>query len=252
MELSETMVQGAEILSNIQMVVDVEPLHFVADADAVYLEPLTTSDWELVEVFAQELESGLLLRQVTIVYPNQVVSLAVGSDLVHLRVLEKSFPSKDCNNTDEICLRLVAESEVIISPKPRTQPREKFSGTSDEPTSYLPSIPIQVVPTEADFSMDMRKVFGQIHRHDNVSSLLIPCPPLLSVCIHPDTLTLRLDGWKDVDLQDHECVYALVEKSQVSRRNIFSQEQSNLHVVSIAKISTSEIVPLDSVGKIIL
>ena len=53
------------------------------------VEPVTVEDWELLQLDAAWLEGGGLLRQVSLVYPNQVVPLRLsnGSDLVRVRVL---------------------------------------------------------------------------------------------------------------------------------------------------------------------
>lgn len=91
----------------------VTPLSSIQDAVTVTVEPLTVCDWESIEVYAEALEDGGLLQQVTIVYPNQVLALRVGSEMVRVRV-----------HTDGPC-RLLAETEVHICPKPRTSGRKQ-------------------------------------------------------------------------------------------------------------------------------
>ena len=68
--------------------------------------------------------------------------------------------------------------------------------------------------------------------------------------MHPDTLALRLDGWGKIDLQDHQFAYAMVKKNSRPMQTIAGKENESLG--AIVKISPSEIMPLDSVGKIIL
>ena len=50
--------------------VDVQPLAEVANAVSIQIEPLSISDWELIDPNTQYLEEGGLLQQVSVVYPN--------------------------------------------------------------------------------------------------------------------------------------------------------------------------------------
>ena len=71
--------------------VDVQPLAEVANAVSIQIEPLSISDWELIDPNTQYLEEGGLLQQVSVVYPNQVLCLKFETDLVKVRVLPGSF-----------------------------------------------------------------------------------------------------------------------------------------------------------------
>ena len=237
-ELSESMIHS-KVQKNLPMIldVDVQPLCQVKDADAIYLEPLTTNDWELIEIFAQELEEGLLLSQVSIVYPDQVLPLRVGTDTVYLRVSQQGFSLKNGLLEDE-CLRLVSESEVVISPKPRNCVDSAGS------TTYSLSVPLRVIPTEADFSTDMKRLYDDLNLHSNTSSTMEPCPQLLSICAHPKTLSLQLEGWDEVSeanrsVSDHSLfAFALVKRSQMGKQSF-----------TTAKIVSSETMPPDCIGK---
>lgn len=201
-----------------QVMVNVEPLYSVPNATTIHLEPLSTQDWELIEVFADKLEAGLLLSQISIVYPNQIVPLFVGSDIAYLRVLEtSSFTSKDEEDdnkrlVDHKCLRLIAESEVIISPKPRKSKNKEIINSAK---SYTPSTPLRVQPTEEDYSVDMKRLFDHFNNHDNHASssmTMIPCPPLFHVWVNPITLSQRLNGWNEFGSTEKKSAFALVKK----------------------------------------
>jgi SpoVK/Ycf46/Vps4 family AAA+-type ATPase len=89
------------------------PHLFPPPAEAVVVEPLTESDWELVELNAGLLESGALLAQVGVVAPGQPLPLwARRNAVAALRVVAASPPGQPV-------LRLVPGTEVAIAPKPR-------------------------------------------------------------------------------------------------------------------------------------
>jgi hypothetical protein len=118
----------------------------VLNAASIQLEPLSSSDWELLEIYSSDLENGGLLRQISIVYPNQLLTLTLGRDVVHVRVLSQGFMSvlsdhnhrqqhqqtshdgkKNIMNQDyPTCLRLIADTQVIITPKPRNPHRPQL------------------------------------------------------------------------------------------------------------------------------
>jgi Peroxisome biogenesis factor 1, N-terminal len=119
----------------------------IVDAIDLFVEPVTVEDWELLEFCNEWLENGGLLQQVCVVYSGQITPLRLqnNSDVVHVRILPKNF-RRDSRNTsnrqrlgeakvnvvwpssvdgslemysDINCLRLVADTQVIIAPKPR-------------------------------------------------------------------------------------------------------------------------------------
>ncbi len=166
--------------------VSVRPLIDVPIAEQVTFEPLTTSDWELIEMEASVLEDGGLLNQITIVYPGQVFPLRLVSpgesysggleSAAWIKVVaEDGFASSsvqyDSDETDSMftsdtdssqsecsgalygCLRLMAETEVSVIPKPRLKEEdendsrgEKDSTKSDDPV-YAYSCPLRVQST---------------------------------------------------------------------------------------------------------
>ena len=247
--------------------VNVQPMYSIINATTIYLEPMSTKDWEYVEIFANQLEAGLLLNQISIIYINQILPLRIGSDIVYLRVLEKNFTTfqhqhhHHHRHRHHPCLRLVAESEVIITPKPRSRNRNR---TRSNRQSYTPSKPFRIQPTQGDFSNDM-KILCDIfdhhyhhHQYDNkpLSSSMIPCPPFLHVWMHPDTMKDELDGWDDVSLSDDiTTAFVFIRKydnnihSSLNSVTNDDDDDTKEEHVAIAMISSSHASPLDCVGK---
>jgi len=225
----------------------VQALGFVHDASSVQIEPLSTCDWELMEIYAQELEAGMLLNQVSIVYPGQSFPLTLGRDIVNVCVLKDGFCSVRVvgsmhGSEDDVCLRLVADTEVIVTPKPRAK------DPVDDATSYPPSTSIRIVPGEADFSTDMKRLRRLFHDNTCLTNL-IPCPPPFTAWMHPNTLSKSVPGWDDVSFSDPDTsLYSFTPSSahvllRKSRRN-----GTKDGVMSVVELVSSEIVPIDCAG----
>jgi hypothetical protein len=197
----------------------VTALSFVADAGTLSVDPVSTRDWELLELYAGSLESGGLLNQVSIVYPGQVLSLSVGagSDCARVRVNYTCLEGYCCQ-------RLVADTEITVVPKARANP----------PT---PSPPFRLVGTSDDFSPTMKTV-AQL---EGVSLLSVPHGTML---IHPETVESQVPGWKDYDCQ-HAVVWRDVKKGGKPVDEIVNNG-------TIVKIQVSELIGKDLVGKLLL
>ena len=253
-ELNECLIDKdtlQELKSSHELVyVDVQPIHMVKNAESVILEPLSTNDWELVEIFAGQIEAGLLLSQVSIVYPNQILPLQLRSDVVHLRVIGQSFESSSSSETGHDCLRLVAQSEVIISPKPRGEVA-KSEKKDEEGIIYSVSDPFRVLPAEADFSKDMKSLLDMFNTFSSTMTRLLPAPPLFCGFMHPETLSQRVDGWDDIHIENEDgsnikFIYVSLWKSQLG--SDFNQQ--SIHKPSaVAKILSREEIPVDCIGK---
>lgn len=159
----------------------VEALPFVRNADQVFMEPLSVEDWELLETYAEDLEAGDLLQQISIVYPDQVVPLQVEPGvLANVRVLATSFGTHphDANDVNMdppcCCMRLVADTEVVISPKPAV--------TLTEPV-------LRVLASFEEYSEVMQDLASSLD-HGSTQDRLQPC----SVAVHPNTLS-KTPGW---------------------------------------------------------
>jgi hypothetical protein len=212
------------VASSVNLVVGtsvvVNSLPFVADAATITVDPISTRDWELLELYAGTLESGSLLNQVSVVYPGQVLSLSVGggagSDYARVRV-------NDTNMEGYCCQRLVADTEITVLPKARAKP----------PT---PSPPFRLIGTSDDYSPTMKTVT----QHEGLSLLSMPPGTML---IHPETIESKVPGWKDYDCQ-HAVVWRDVERGAKPNDKVASNG-------TIVKIQVSEMIGKDLVGKLI-
>jgi hypothetical protein len=191
--------------------VKVMVLPYIRNVAKVTVHPVTTKDWELMELYSGFLESGALLNQVSVVYSDQLLYLDVSSgNCVTLRV-ESSL---------EGCGRLVADTEVVVVPKRRKRP----------PT---PSIPLRLVGTTDDWSLAMRQLAAQL----NISLLKISPGCLL---IHPTTLETRVPGWKEYE---SECRHALVWRANDTTKS--------MGAATIVRVEPSEGIDEDVVGEFI-
>lgn len=235
--------------------VSVRPLSDVPVAERVIFEPLTTSDWELIEMEASMLENGGLLNQVTVVFPGQTFPLYLvppergvvprrdTNSAAWIKVVEDAFdgnPSlpmdahssessdSSCSSeetdvsfhkcaSDEVkiksdivprkCLRLMAETEVVVIPKPRIpdgKPREEeISGDDSSSDCFVhsTSLPLRVQPTcSDDVCIGSTEIMAASNSDDecqkNSYTHNSSSPPLGFICVHPSTL-LNIPGFKD-------------------------------------------------------
>uniref|UniRef100_A0A7S3Q236 Peroxisomal ATPase PEX1 n=1 Tax=Chaetoceros debilis TaxID=122233 RepID=A0A7S3Q236_9STRA len=211
--------------------VEIRVLNHVINATSINIEPASTSDWELTEIYAAKLEGGTLLNQVSIVYPHSKLAFKLGMDYVRFLVLEDGFDSN-------LCLRLVADTEIIVSPKPRQNDEE-------QKLSYPKSKPIRIIPGEGDFSRDMIQLHHILRRDSTTSCLsdLIPSPPLFTACMNPNTLKKKVPGWDEVSSIDLD---ATLESLAPHRANIILHAEKN-EIVTTATLVSSELVPHDSI-----
>jgi hypothetical protein len=63
------------------MKVTLRALPMVKNAAAVTLEPLSTHDWELLEIYAEQLEESTLLGQVSMLYPHQILPIQIQTSI---------------------------------------------------------------------------------------------------------------------------------------------------------------------------
>jgi Peroxisome biogenesis factor 1, N-terminal len=129
-----------------ESLVRVQVLTKVIDAKELLIEPVSNADWELVKCHASWLEGGGLLEQICITFPDQVVQLQLpgGEGVAFVKVLKSNFSQSSVRSTagiwpDEftghrslnplmsICLRLVANTEVVVIPKEREKTIKQFS-----------------------------------------------------------------------------------------------------------------------------
>ena len=191
------------------MDVQVEALPYIYNAESIRIEPQSANDWELLEIHANELEAGSLLGQVCVVYPCQTLPIRLGryGDIAWVKVLNDGFGDADnrelsshlgfdetyYNEDDEPegqlapqreCLRLVADTEVIVSPKLRNG-----SATYD---SRMPLCHLLVHPTLVDYSREMEELFHLSKFEKYAAAALTQCPPWFTVAVYPSTFYEQL------------------------------------------------------------
>lgn len=211
----------------------VRPLPNVRIAERVTFEPLAVSDWEMIEMEANVLEDGGLLNQITIVSPGQVFPLRFGGSMggiesaAWIRVVDEELESMDRSISDDSdatftslsdsefespsdegndsmhgegddtcnipCVRLMAETEVLVVPKPRARTEETVDTESigcapEEDPVYCPSGPLRVQPNLSD--VQHVGLFAE-----DLPATSLPNPQLGFVCVHPATL-MQLPGYQ--------------------------------------------------------
>ena len=114
------------------------------------------------------------------------------------------------------CVRLMAETEILVIPKPRIQEKESSpdethgEDSPDVQQIYSPSAPLRVQPTCSDVSNLVAAILlGDDHQanwknnkessslsHSSLLELYLPSsPPLGHVCVHPLTL-MKIPGYQ--------------------------------------------------------
>lgn len=180
--------------------VSVSALSRVRHATRVLVEPLTTEDWELLEIHGEDMEHGGLLSKVSLVYPKQTLTLPVGRgerDRVHIVIKEAAggidhgdsnvssslWPALPNSNLSAIeddetgapCVLLVHDTEVIVIPKPRQTKK----------TSPW-SAPLRLIPTQLDWSQG---IMDMLSRMNSVSGEYLP------VGAEAGCIIVNIDAW---------------------------------------------------------
>jgi hypothetical protein len=166
--------------------VTVQALPMIPHGTRVNVEPVTVDDWELLQVHAEELESGALLHQISLIYPNQRLSLRLQRDRIQVVVKEiltlqdedSIWPSTAEDANDEAssqaappCVLLVQDTELIVSPKPRPKLNNDWSA------------PLRLVPCQEDLSSSMLELQKQLLLAKQCDQLVIPPGCVL---VHPE------------------------------------------------------------------
>jgi hypothetical protein len=130
----------------------------------VHVEPRNAEDWELLESYAEGLESGLLLKQISVVYTEQCLTLKMKGDQIDILVKKIATNEEDgiaclSESDSPVYGLLLQDTEVIISPKLR-DPRETVDW----------STPLQLIPCQEDWNEAML----DFHSLMKVSPLEVP------------------------------------------------------------------------------
>jgi hypothetical protein len=249
------------------MNVDVLPLPFIYSAESIHLEPLSANDWELLEIHANDLESGSLLSQVCVIYPNQRLPIRLGryGDIAWVKVLGLGFerPGFDAesdsssssgwvNNSNEKlrheCLRLVANIEIVVVPKLRADGSTK--------RSCLPTCNLCVFPSNKDYSSEMKELFDvssdiHIDEGDEIEIKLfgIPeCPPWFTGAVHSstfETLTCRTNTGTEVNGRDQNDLV----RATIVRGSGPPSSSMSISARSVALVAIADDVPRGCIGE---
>jgi Peroxisome biogenesis factor 1, N-terminal len=231
------------------IIVSVKALTYVDDAIQCFIEPMTADDWELLEAHADWLEGGGLLQQVCVIYPDQILALTVGrNDLARVRVLRSTFSQKndhcnklwpdayDSNSSTKSrlsvapCLRLVADTNVIVSPKKRET--TKLSKCNHQ---------LRLNPSEHDYCNTLN--WKALNTLTLPSHKLVSVLPF-SVVVHPD-IASRLIGTVHHSENKLCIVSNNLTKARGKHQELGSQIGNSSAVVCL---SASVDVPVDCAG----
>lgn len=218
------------VSSDIPEFISVHALSRIDYGVRVLVEPATVEDWELIEIYSNLMEEGGLLSQVSVIYPDQHLTLCVdGMDRVNIRINQvttrnSSNPGDDENpiwpeislnssdfsigsgtkNSSPQCVLLVQDTEMIVEPK--TRPRKKMISWLD---------PLRVIPSDLDWGLSF----------DKLSTLTGRGP----FSVDPGCVLLKTEQWP------FETEWAQI-RSQDSKQ------------IRIVRIMTSSRIPRNSAG----
>jgi hypothetical protein len=235
---------------------------YVPVAKQVTFEPLSTSDWEMIEMEASVLEDGGLLNQITIVYPGQILPLRLLPPERHqscgsietaawVKVVEDGLGDEMDNSSEsdsysgqfesdaehekgsDPCIRLMAETEVIVIPKPRFRESDQ---TAHEPIN-LPSRPFRVQPTILDYSNTDLEVIKPY----------LPTPRLSSIYVHSST-ALDIPGYQPVPSAKLETV--LIRRTDAPHsQNYRCNDMVETDSITVATLNINDKVKEGHVGE---
>lgn len=215
-ELPKEVFPGCKLPSEVEACVCTR----LVDAKDAYMEPCTEDDWQLLESFASALESGKLLQQISVVYPNQILPLAVYPGLVaHVKVLPSSFehPKTIWDDADDLraapCVRLLAQNNVIVTPKPRSRTVYPY---------------LRLVPCLEEYG-EVASRLTDILRCPPVSA------PLCTVLIHPRVLETM--------------IAAGTHRDHIVTVHSFQKKDNLTEAVAIARAVPCDVLAEDTIGK---
>lgn len=163
----------------------------LSHATRVQVDPVSTEDWELLQVHAEVLENGGLLKQVSLVYTDQQLEFRLPTKQQNtIRVVVKeisttsssssslwpdSIDTSDSDALNETVALLASNTEVIITPMPRK--------TDDIVDPEAWSQALQIIPCGEDFGL--RPLPNIIPGSQNLPKITPGC-----VLVHPNSI-----GW---------------------------------------------------------
>jgi Peroxisome biogenesis factor 1, N-terminal len=193
--------------------------------------PLTTQDWEFMELYAHCFEDGAMLRQWTVLFPNQILSLYPGGADTSSTRPYQSLKVSLCVIVDPVstnvqrCFRWVSDTEVIVVPKPRN--------TSASSTT-ITSPPCRLLGTQDDWSAGMMNLASVMD-----ISVLSVAPATMKV--HPLTLEPFWEKSSPESLLGRNSGMAKVWK--------YSSQTGKIVTVALVQIELCTDIEVNTVGK---
>jgi Peroxisome biogenesis factor 1, N-terminal len=234
-----------------QSQVSVQVLTNVIDAKDLLIEPLSNDDWELVESHALWLEGGGLLQQICIVFPDQIIGLYMEGwrDVAYVKVLRSNFcyksgmldtvdvwPGENQFDTNEYpsqhnCLRLVANTKVVVIPKERNLITTNFSPW------------LRIIPSLEEYKNDvyLQRLSSLLEKPVVAASV-----PYLALVVHPTTARKMLPNAVSLDANEPPVVRVQISRTIIDSGN---NDQYRNCTSTFASLLTSLAVPENSSGK---
>ena len=223
------------------LLVSVTALSSVPNATRLSVEPVSMEDWELLQWDATWLEGGGLLQQISLVYPNQVVPLQLsnGIDVARVRVLpgrsnfERTtavWPGED-DSERCCCLRLLAETEIVVTPKPR-------KCLADDAVS------LRSIPCRQDYTNNS----AMLELADLLDKPLVSVAPN-TVVLNPVTLA-RLQGSSPSTVSTGSDGAGIIAEVRLDSISSSTDGSVSAHPqTAIVGVASSTAIPEDCIGK---
>jgi Peroxisome biogenesis factor 1, N-terminal len=226
-EMPRSLLPSEMTSNNTPAFVSVRALRRVEYGTRVEMEPLTTEDWELLEVHSEDMERGQLLSQVSVVYPKQILHFRVGNHGDKVKILVRDVqtvsssldasiwpdvvkPEGCTSNSDEwsstpSCVLLVQNTQVIVVPKPKLVKKMP---------SWTP--PLRLIPSNVEWG--------------DALDVLLGISKVETFSVEPCSVLVNAEQWL------HKCEWSRVKpaKTQSPERRV--------------RVVTSAVVPLDHAG----
>jgi len=268
----------------------VRALSRIADASSIRVEPLSDDDYALIESRADWLaRRGGMLRQISVVWPNQVVPLRLFDDdddsvdnkngdgpvIARVRVLPDGFRRQ--GNTDGViaagiwpdddddknrrdiqwehcCMRLVADTRVVVIDPPEDEEgrqRRRTAGILGNNRGAL----LRVCPGLGDYDIPMRQLASRLDFH------LVSLHSCCCAAIHPRTASVVFAVPENGDLSgtDHRLLAAIEPRMMAEydglgffllERDAATTATTTATTPTIVRVVVSASVPEGAIGKI--
>lgn len=241
LHLSSTLPSSGSVYVDVSIV---DP-HQCPDATRVFVQPLTLDDYSAVSNSAKHLERGGWLQQISVVYPHQILCVSVVApgttgghtnnrpppliEMACVRVVPwDGTPQKGNDRTPSPCLRLVASTELIVVPPPKSPDDNK---EDEAPIRRI----LRIVPGYWDGGETLRDLARRLGMED---AAITTCVSLGCAVVHP---TSWLGGGPDDDNDDNGHVHWAALEMAAPTPGLAPP-------VALVALRTSDAVPRNGIG----